>query len=377
MWEWCPWKAAVQRVLGIPRPLNTDGRKAGNSVINAKYTKGAACEIWVAQISSDSCQNDGWKAGNSLINGTYIQGAAYWCPWKAAVERVLWIPHPLNTDGQKAGNSLINGTYIQGAAYWCPWKAAVERVLRIPHPLNTDGRKAGNSLINGTYIQGAAYGRKAGNSLINGTYIQGAAYGWKAGNSLINGTYIQGAAYWCPWKAAVERVLRIPHPLNTDGQKAGNSLINGTYIQGAACEVWVTQISSNSFQNGVHGKLLFSGCWGYHIRSIQMSGRLAILVRSGTGLRCPNQLRFMPEWCPWKVAVERVLRIPHPPNTDGRKAGNSLINGTYIQGAACEVWVTQISSDSCQNGVHGKLLFSGCWGYHIRSIQMSGWLAIV
>ncbi|KAI6155794.1 hypothetical protein BKA82DRAFT_4011223 [Pisolithus tinctorius] len=262
-----------------------------------------------------------------------------WFPWKAAVERVLRIPHPLNTNGWKAGNSLINGTYIQGAAYWCPWKAAVERVLRIPHPLNTDGRKAGNSLINGTYIQ--------------------------------------GAAYWCPWKATVERVLRIPHPLNTDGRKAGNSLINGTYIQGAACEVWVTQISSDSCQNGVHGKLLFSGCWGYHIRSIQMSGRLAILVRSGTGLRCPNQLRFMPEWCPWKVAVERVLRIPHPPNTDGRKAGNSLINGTYIQGAACEVWVTQISSDSCQNGVHGKLLFSGCWGYHIRSIQMSGWLAIV
>ncbi|KAI6145878.1 hypothetical protein BKA82DRAFT_4016071 [Pisolithus tinctorius] len=326
--EWFPWKAAVERVLRIPHPLNTDGWKAGNSLINGKYIQGAVY---------------GQKAGNSLINGTYIQGAAYWCPWKAAVERVLWIPHLLNTDGWKAGNSLINGTYIQGAAYWCPWKAAVERVLRIPHPLNTDGRKAGNSLINGTYIQ--------------------------------------GAAYWCPWKAAVERVLRIPHPLNTDGRKAGNSLINGTYIPGAACEVWVTQISSDSCQNGVHGKLLFSGCWGYHIRSIQMSGWLAILVRSGTGLRCPNQLRFMPEWCPWKAAVERVLRIPHPPNTDGRKdgqmAGNSLINAKYPKGAACEVWVTQISSNPCQNGVHGKPILRGCWGCHIRSMWMGGWLAIV
>ncbi|KAI6143662.1 hypothetical protein BKA82DRAFT_4017399 [Pisolithus tinctorius] len=343
--EWFPWKAVVQWVLRIPHLLNTDGWKAGNSlitgtyiqgaayvwkagnsVINGTYAPGTACEVWVTQISCDSCQNgvhgkpllNGWKAGNSLINGTYIPGAAY---------------------GQKAGNSLINGTYIQGAACelrfmpeWFPWKAAVERVLRIPHLLNTDVWKAGNSVINGTYTPGAAYV-------------------WKAGNSLINGTYIPGAAYV---------------------QKAGNSLINGTYIQGAACEIWDTQISSDSCQNGVHGKLLLSG--------LQDLGH-------------SNQLQFMPDWCPCKATVEQVPRIPHPLNTDGRKAGNSLINGTYIpdgrkagnslitgtyiQGAACEVWVTQISSDSCPNGVHGKLLFSGCWGYHIRSIQMSEWLAIV
>ncbi|KAI6151203.1 hypothetical protein BKA82DRAFT_4013739 [Pisolithus tinctorius] len=315
--EWFPWKAAVELVLRIPHPLNTDGWKAGNSLINGTYIQGAAYgrKAGNSLINGTYIQGAayGQKAGNSLINGTYIQGAAYWCPWKAAVERVLWIPHPLNTDGWKAGNSLINGTYIQGAAYWCPWKAAVERVLRIPHPLNTDGRKAGNSLINGTYIQGAA-------------------------------CELRFMPEWCPWKAAVQRVLGIPHPLNTDERKAGNSVINAKYTKGAACEIWVTQISSNSCQTGVHAKPLLSS---------------------------------LPEWCPWKAAVKRVLRIPHPPNTDGRKAGNSLINGTYIQGAACEVWVTQISSDSCQNGVHGKLLFSGCWGYHIRSIQMSGWLAIV
>ncbi|KAI6156568.1 hypothetical protein BKA82DRAFT_4009190 [Pisolithus tinctorius] len=332
--EWFPWKAAVERVLRIPHLLNTDGWKAGNSLINGTYIQGAACEVWVTQISSDSCPTgvhgkpllNGRKAGNSLINGTYIQGAAYWCPWKAAVERVLWIPHPLNTDGWKAGNSLINGTYIQGAAYWCPWKAAVERVLRIPHPLNTDGRKAGNSLINGTYIQGAAcevwVTQISSDSCQNGVHgklLFSGCWGYHIRSIQMSGwlAILQFMADWCPCKAAVERVLRIPHPLNTDGQKAGNSLINGTYIQGAAY------------------------------------------------------------WCPWKAAVERVLRIPHPLNTDGRKAGNSLINGTYIQGAACEVWVTQISSDSCQNGVHGKLLFSGCWGYHIRSIQMSRWLAIV
>ncbi|KAI6149542.1 hypothetical protein BKA82DRAFT_4014084 [Pisolithus tinctorius] len=559
--EWFPWKAAVEWVLRIPHPLNTDWQKAGNSLISGTYIQGAACEVWVTQISSESCQNgfhgklllvDGRKAGNSLINGTYIQGAAYgrkagnsvingtytpgaaygrkagnslingtyiqgaaygrkagnsvingtYTPGAAsAVERVLRIPHPPNTDGRKAGNSLINGTYIQGAAYWCPWKAAVERVLQIPHPLNTDGRKAGNSLINGTYIQGAAYGRKAGNSVINGTYTPGAAYGRKAGNSVINAKYTKGAAYWCPCKAAIERVLRIPHPLNTDGRKAGNSLINGTYIQGAACElrfmpewcpwraavqrvlgiphplntderkagnsvinakytkgaaceIWVTQISSNSCQTGVHAKPLLSSLSGLgHSNQLRFmpewcpwraavqrvlgiphplntderkAGNSVInakytkgaaceiwvtqissnscqtgvhakpLLSSLSGLGHSNQLRFMPEWCPWRAAVQRVLGIPHPLNTDerkagnsvinakytkgaayGRKAGNSLINGTYIQGAACEVWVTQISSDSCQNGVHGKLLFSGCWGYHIRSIQMSGWLAIV
>ncbi|KAI6143661.1 hypothetical protein BKA82DRAFT_4017398 [Pisolithus tinctorius] len=211
MWEWCPWKAAVQRVLGIPHPLNTDGWKAGNSVINAKYTKGgaywqkagnslingtyiqgAACEVWVTQISSDSCQNDVWKAGNSLINGTYIPGAAYM---------------------QKAGNSLITGTYTQGAA--CEvWDTQISS-----DSCQNDGQKAGNSLINGTYIQGAA----------------------------------------CE-KAAVQRVLGTPHPLNTDEQKPGNSVINAKYTKGAACKIWVTQISSNSCQTGVHAKPLLSRC---------------------------------------------------------------------------------------------------------------------
>ncbi|KAI6138190.1 hypothetical protein BKA82DRAFT_4021441 [Pisolithus tinctorius] len=364
--EWCPWKAAVQRVLGIPHPPNKDERKAGNSVINAKYTKGAACEIWVTQISSNSCQNG--VHGKPLLSG--CQGY------------------------------LIRSIQMGGR---------LEILVR-------------------------------------------------SGTGLGCPNQLRFMPEWCPWKAAVERVLRIPHPLNTDGWKAGNSLINGTYIQGAACEVWVTQISSDSCHNGVHGRLLFSECWGYHIRSIQMGGRLAILVRSGTGLGCPNQLRFMPEWCPWKAAVERVLRIPHPLNTDGRKAGNSLINGTYIQGeastvegvpgmphplnvdgrmagnniinakytkgaacelqfmpewfpwkvtveqvpgmlhplntdgrmagnslinakypkgAACDVWVTQISSNPCQNGVHGKPIFRGCWGCPIHSMWMGGWLAIV
>ncbi|KAI6154577.1 hypothetical protein BKA82DRAFT_4010405 [Pisolithus tinctorius] len=124
---------------------------------------------------------------------------------------------------------------------------------------------------------------------------------------------------WCPWKATVQQVLEIPHLLNTDGKKAGNHVINGIYIWGAACEVWDTQISSDSCQNGFHGKLLL----------------------------------------------------------DGWKAGNSVINAKYTKGAACEIWVTQISSDSFQNGVHGKPLLSGCQGYLIRSIQMGRRLAIV
>ncbi|KIN99901.1 hypothetical protein M404DRAFT_10281 [Pisolithus tinctorius Marx 270] len=140
MLTWCAWKAALQQVLGIPHLLNADGQMAGNSLINTKYIQGAACKIWVTEISSDSCWNDGCLAGNSLINGTYILGAAY---------------------------------------------------------------------------------------------------GWMAGNTPINGTYIPGAAY---------------------GRMAGNSLIHGKYIQGAACEVWVTQISSDPFQTGVHAKLLLSGC---------------------------------------------------------------------------------------------------------------------
>ncbi|KAI6138191.1 hypothetical protein BKA82DRAFT_4021442 [Pisolithus tinctorius] len=307
MWEWCPWKAAVQRVLGIPHPLNTDGQKAGNSVINAKYTKGGACEIWVAQISSDSCQNG--VHGKPLLSG--CQG---------------YLIRSIQMGGRleilvRSGTGLGCPNQLRFMLEWCPWKAAVERVLRIPHPLNTNGRKAGNSVINGTYTPGAAYGRKAGNSLINGTYIQGEAYGRKAGNSLINGTYIQGEACelrfmpeWCPWKAAVERVLRIPHPLNLDVQKAGNSVINGTYT---------------------------------------------------------------PEWCPCKATVEGVPGMPHPLNVDGWMAGNSIINAKYTKGAACEVWVTQISSNSCQNGFHGKSLLSRSQGCCIRSIQMGGWLAIV
>ncbi|KAI6147707.1 hypothetical protein BKA82DRAFT_4014887 [Pisolithus tinctorius] len=170
MLEWCPWKATVQRVLGIPHPLNLDGQKAGNSVINAKYTKGAACEIWVTQISSNSC----W-------NGVH-------------------------------GKPLLNG-------------------------------------------------QKAGNSLVNGTYIPGAAYGWKA----------------------------------------GNSLINGTYIQGAACEVWVTQISSDSCQNGFHGKLLLN---------VQKAGNSVINAKYTKGAAC--ELQFMPEWFPWKATVEWVPGMLHP-----------------------------------------------------------------
>ncbi|KAI6145837.1 hypothetical protein BKA82DRAFT_4016045 [Pisolithus tinctorius] len=156
--EWCRWKATVQRVLGIPHPLNTDGWKAGNSMINAKYTKGAACEIWVTQISCNSC-----------LNGVHGKPLLEWCPWKAAVQRVLGIPHLLNADGQKAGNSLINGTYIPGAAYvqkagnsvingtYTPGAAStVEGVPGMPHPLNADGRMAGNSVINAKYTKGAA-----------------------------------------------------------------------------------------------------------------------------------------------------------------------------------------------------------------------------
>ncbi|KAI5991696.1 hypothetical protein F5J12DRAFT_786337 [Pisolithus orientalis] len=247
-----------------------------------------------------------------------------WCLQNTAGEEVPGIPHLLNTDWWMAHNSWMNSTYIQ---------AAVQQVPGILHPLNMDGWMAGNSLVNARYIQAAACriwvtpmrsnsfqngvhgkpllnGQKAGNSLINAKYTKGAAYGQKAGNSLINAKYTKGAAY---------------------GQKAGNSLINGTYILGAACEIWVTQISSDS-------------CWN--------------------------------EWCPWKATVEKVPRIPHPLNADGQKAGNSLINGTYILGAACEVWITQIGSNSCQNGVHGKLL-RGCWGCHIHSMWMGRWLAIV
>ncbi|KAI6154695.1 hypothetical protein BKA82DRAFT_8345 [Pisolithus tinctorius] len=162
---------------------------------------------------------------------------------------------------------------------------------------------------------------------------------------------------WCAWKAIVQWVLGILHLLKTDGQKAGNSLINVKYTKGAACEVWVTQISSNSCQSGVHGKPLLScEVW---------------VTRIGSD-SCWNGLQFMLEWYPWKATVEGVLGMPHLLNTDGQMAGNSLINGTYIPGTACEVWVTQISSNSCWNGVHGKPLWRGCWGYLIHSIQMGG-----
>ncbi|KAI6141677.1 hypothetical protein BKA82DRAFT_4018662 [Pisolithus tinctorius] len=285
MLEWCAWKATLQQVLGIPHLLNADGQMAGNSLINTKYIQGAACKIWVTQISSDSSWNDGCMAGNSLINGTYIPGAACEVPLvrsgslksdlihagMVSMESHCWgvlgMLHPLNVDGQMAGNSLINTKYTKGVAceIWCPWKAAVQQVPGIPHLLNTDGQKAGNNLINGTYILGVA-------------------------------CELQFMPEWCPWKATVEGVPGMPHLLNVDGQmagnslinakytkgaaygwKAGNSLINGTYIPGAACEVWVTQISSNSCQNGVHGKPLLSGCWGCCIHSIKMGGWLAIV----------------------------------------------------------------------------------------------------
>ncbi|KAI6148856.1 hypothetical protein BKA82DRAFT_4014790 [Pisolithus tinctorius] len=446
--EWCPWKAAVERVLGIPHPLNTNGQKAGNSLINGTYIPGAACEVWVTQISSNSCRNgvhgrplltcEVWVTqissdscqngvdGKLLFSGCWgyhihsiqmgrrleiLRFMLEWFPWKATVEQVLRIPHPLNPDGQKAGNSLINGTYIRHAACevwdtqissnscqngvdgkllfsgcwgyhirsiqmggrlailqfmpeWCPWKATVEWVPRIPHPPNSDGQKAGNSLINGTYIPEWCPWKATVEQVLGIPHLLNAD-GQKAGNSLINGTYIPGAACelqfmpeWFPWKAAVQRVLRIPHPLNTDVWKAGNSVINGTYTPGAASTV-----------EGVPGMphLLNADGW--------MAGNSVINAKYTKGAAC--ELQFMPEWFPWKATVERVPGMLHPLNTDGRMAGNSVINAKYTKGAACDVWVTQISSDSFQNGVHGKPILGGCWGCHIRSMWMGGWLAIV
>ncbi|KAI6002676.1 hypothetical protein F5J12DRAFT_783833 [Pisolithus orientalis] len=138
-------------------------------------------------------------------------------------------------------------------------------------------------------------------------------------SDLGHGSQLQFMSEWCPWKADIEWMLGILHQLNMNGWMAGNTLISGTCIQGTACEIWMTQIRSDSCWNGIHGKLLFNG----------------------------------------------------------QMAGNSLINTKYIQGAACKIWVAQISSDSCQNGVHGKPLLSGCWGYLIHSIQMGRRLAIV
>ncbi|KAI6139210.1 hypothetical protein BKA82DRAFT_4020268 [Pisolithus tinctorius] len=269
--EWCPWKATVERVPRIPHLLNTDGQKAGNSLINGTYIPGVACEVWVTQISSNSCWNgvhgkplfrDEWKASNSVINAKYTKGAAClghsnqlqfmpeWFPWKASVERVLRIPHPLNTDGRKAGNSLINGTYIQHAA--CEvWDTQISS-----DSCQNDGWKAGNSVINAKYTKGAAceiwVTQISCNSCQNGVHGNPLLNVWKAGNSVINGTYTPGAA------STVEGVPGMPHPLNADGRMAGNSVINAKYTKGAACEVWDTQISSDSCQNGFHGKPLLS-----------------------------------------------------------------------------------------------------------------------
>ncbi|KAI6139961.1 hypothetical protein BKA82DRAFT_4019826 [Pisolithus tinctorius] len=198
MLTWCAWKAALQQVLGIPHLLNADGQMAGNSLINTKYIQGAACKIWVTEISSDSCWNDGCLAGNSLINGTYILGAA--CE--------VWVT-------QISSNSCQN-----------------------------DGWMAGNTPINGTYIPGAAY-------LIHAGMVSMESHCWG--------------------------VLGMLHLLNVDWQMAGNCLINAKYTKGTACEVWVTQISSDPCQNGVHGKPLLSRCPGCSIHSIQMGRWLAIV----------------------------------------------------------------------------------------------------
>ncbi|KAI6139962.1 hypothetical protein BKA82DRAFT_4019827 [Pisolithus tinctorius] len=366
--EWCPWKATVQWVLGIPHLLNMDGQMAGNSLIDATYIHGATCEIWVTEISLDSCQNgvhgkpllNGQMAGNNLINGTYIPGAV--CKVSVTQIRSESCQNGVHgkplLNGQKAGNSLINGTYILGAA--CEvWITQI----------------SSNSCQNGVHGKPLLNGWMAGNTLINGTYILGAAYGWEADNCLINAKYAKGAAceIWVTQISSNSCQNGVHGKPLLNGQKACNSLINGTYILGAACEVWVTPISSNSCQDGVHGKPMLKWCpWKATVEwvpgmphPLHADGQMA-----GTSLINAKYTKHA------AFTVEGVPGMLHLLNVDGWMAGNSLINAKYIQSAACEMWVTQIISNSCQHGVHGKLLFSGCWGYCIHSIWMGGWLAI-